>query len=689
MTRHNIGPARLATRACVLVLWLASVVGGSAAADETASVPADSGARIIVKFRPRVPAASAGEAKPDAAPAESALALAARQGVALRQSRRHAANLQQLQKDPQSAGGSATAALARLRADSAVEYAELDVRRHVSSLPNDPLYPQQWYLQSTSVAPSAIDAEDAWDLSTGSAGIVIADIDTGVLFDHPDLKRTSAGGRILPGYDFISDPTEANDGDGRDPDASDPGDWVTDAETRTQAFNGCDTSPSSWHGTRVAGILGAETDNSDGIAGETWNAWILPVRALGKCGGYDSDILPAMLWAAGIHVDGVPDNPYPAKIINLSIGAPGDCPSAYQDVIDQLSARGVLVVVAAGNEGGPVDAPADCSGVAAVTGLRQAGTKVGFSNLGPEITLGAPGGNCVNTSPGSACLYPIDTTSDTGTTTPADYSYTDQTDYSVGTSFSAPIVSAIAALMLSVDGNLSPAQLIARLKEGTLPFPAAVDSSVPECRVPTGPNDLQIAECRCTTSTCGAGMANALGSVRAALRPIAAVAVPASVSPGQDIELSAAGSGAACGHSIAAYRWSVVDDGGSGTGVSSPDTAQTSVTAPASGSLTVRVTVTDDAGLEDSADVTIQANSAVTDAPATAGSTACLAAISSSPPDSSAPPPSSPPASQPTGTTPKPTASSGGGGGGAADPLALLGMLVLLLGRRARKERLD
>ncbi|HEX5421399.1 MAG TPA: S8 family peptidase, partial [Gammaproteobacteria bacterium] len=442
MTRNNKGRGRSAVPAwAALGLCLAAIVSGAAVADETGSVAdSGSGARIIVKFRPRVQAPRAGEAKPQAAEADAALALAARHGVELRQSRRLASNLQLLQIDPQSAGESVGAALARLRADSAVEYAELDVRRHPRALPDDPLFSQQWYLQSTSVAPSAIDAEDAWDLSEGSAGIVIADVDTGVLFDHPDLKRTSEGGRILPGYDFVTDPAAANDGDGRDPDAADPGDWVTDAETRTQKFGGCDAEDSSWHGTRVAGILGADTDNADGIAGETWKAWILPVRALGKCGGYDSDILPAMLWAAGIHVDGVPDNPFPAKIVNLSIGAPGACPAAYQDVIDQLSARGVLVVVAAGNEGGPVDAPADCSGVAAVTGLRQAGTKVGFSNLGPEITLGAPGGNCVNTAPGTACLYPIDTTSDTGTTTPAAFSYTDQTDFSVGTSFSAPIV---------------------------------------------------------------------------------------------------------------------------------------------------------------------------------------------------------------------------------------------------------
>ena len=113
----------------------------------------------------------------------------------------------------------------------------------------------------------------------------------------------------------------------------------------------------------------------------------MPVRVLGKCGGRDSDILEAMAWAGGIHVAGVPDNPYPAKIENLSLGSSGPCSAAYASVIGELAARGVLVVASAGNEGGPVGSPANCAGAAAVTGLRHVGTKVGFASLGPQVAV--------------------------------------------------------------------------------------------------------------------------------------------------------------------------------------------------------------------------------------------------------------------------------------------------------------
>ena len=174
---------------------------------------------------------------------------------------------------------------------------------------------------------------------------MIADIDTGVRFDHPDLLRAGLGGRLLPGYDFVAEdqsPTNgaalntfliANDGDGWDPDPSDPGDWINSSDqANTTLFpaTDCAIADSSWHGTRVVGILGALTNNGVGLAGMTWNPYLLPVRALGKCGGYDSDIIAGMHWAAGLSVTGVPDNPYPARIINLSLGGPGSCPSCLR-----------------------------------------------------------------------------------------------------------------------------------------------------------------------------------------------------------------------------------------------------------------------------------------------------------------------------------------------------------------------
>jgi serine protease len=270
-------------------------------------------------------------------------------------------------------------------------------------VPSDSLYNSQWYLQSTQ--PSGIRADGAWDTTVGSAGTVIAVLDTGVRFNHPDLGHAEQGGKLLAGYDFIDGESStsflvANDGNGRDADPSDPGDWIDTGDQQKSAFAGCPLSDSSWHGTRVSGIIGALTDNGIGMAGINWNAWVLPVRVLGKCGGFDSDIIAGMRWAAGLSVSGVPDNPHPANIINMSLGADGDCPAPYVDVVNELSARGVVVMVAAGNDGTAVDSPANCPGVMAVVGLRHAGTKVGFSSLGLDAGIGAPGGNCINTAPG-------------------------------------------------------------------------------------------------------------------------------------------------------------------------------------------------------------------------------------------------------------------------------------------------
>lgn len=580
---------------------------------------------FLVKFLPTGVAMSRAQQRkpgipPTAVPAQvtanDVQSLASRSSLTLRHFRRITDGLHLVQVTS-TQGESTATILARLRSDPAVESVDIDERRYPHAMPDDPLYANQWYEQN--LQPAAIDAVTAWDTTTGRSDIVIADLDTGVRFDHPDLGP-AGGPRLLAGYDFITNPLVANDGDGRDPDASDPGDWVTSADTQTAQFKGCTAQNSTWHGTRTAGILGAIANNSTGIAGVTWGARILPLRVLGKCGGLDSDILDAMRWAAGLHVDGVPDNANPARIINMSLGGTGTCPSAEQIVINEVLALGVLVVVSAGNEGGPVDAPANCVGVAGVAGLRNAGTKVGYSSLGPEIALAAPAGNCVSSN---ACLYPIDTTVNAGTTTPTINGYTDQLNPSLGTSFSAPIVSGIAALMSSLNSNLTAPQLIARLKEGSATFPVSSDSTVPNCHVPASSADLQGSECNCTTQTCGAGMANAAGAVKAALRPIAALAVPAAVSAGQNVTLSTASSAAACGHTIAGYSWSVVSS--PTTAVQGANTPVATVVAPASGSITVQVTVTDDAGLTDTAQVVVTSTAATTSAPASANNATCPA----------------------------------------------------------------
>jgi serine protease len=649
----------------LVVLACAGLVAPAALAAAAAPPPASDG--FLVKLR-----ASSGSSGYEAAPGRIA-ALAARHGLDATQVR-HIFSGIHLLRVRQAAAASPQQALALLRADPEVEYVELNERRYPFAVPDDTLFDSQWYLQSAQ--PAAIDAVSAWNVTTGSPGLVIADLDTGVRFDHPDLRNAQAN-RLLPGYNLISNAAVANNGYGRGPDASDPGDWISASDLKNAQFAGCPIANSSWHGTRVSGILGAISNNDAGIAGTTWAGWIEPVRVLGKCGGYDSDIIAGMAWAAGDQVTGVPDNPYPARIINMSLGATGPCPASYQQMVDELLAQGVLIVVSAGNEGGPVDAPANCIGAMGVAGLRQVGTKVGYSSLGPEVALAAPAGNCVNSAAGEPCLFSIVTTTNSGTTVPATNTYTDQYNYNVGTSFSAPLVSAIAGLMLAVNGNLTPPQLISRLQAGTQPFPVSSDPTVPNCHVPAGPDDLQTGECNCTSNTCGAGMANANGAVLEALRPIAALRVPATFGPGSTVSLDASGSAAACNATIVSYQWTVVQPATQPPSISNANSAHASIVAPAPpASYTLLLTVTDNQGRTDSASLTIAASSATTPAPAAAGDNACLAAVAYD---------VGPPAS----STDSGSGGGGGGGGGGLDPWTLLALagLAVRCAARARYSR--
>jgi serine protease len=563
-------------------------------------------------------------------------------------------------------GLSAAEALARLRADPALEYVSIDHRRfpHATN-PNDSLFAGQWYLKATEV--SAVNAIDAWDRELGSAGVVIAVLDTGVLYDHPDLGRGDRGGKLLPGYDFVSASHMTNDGGGRDADPSDPGDWVDSTDKADTVYSNCELTSSSWHGTRVAGMIGAITNNSSGVAGLGWNSYILPVRVLGKCGGNDSDILAGMRWAAGLPVAGVPLNPTPARILNASFGSSGACEPSYQDVVAELTARKALLVISAGNEGTVVSSPANCTGVAAVAAIRHAGSKVGFSSLGPEVTIAAPGGNCVNIN-GGPCLFSLDTTSNVGIDRPGTHNFTDQINSNLGTSFSAPIISGIAALMVSRNGNLSTRDLLARLREGARPFPASVADApdIPTCHVPADDQDVQLAQCLCTTDTCGAGMADAANAVEAADRPIAAIALPASVSPGQNVTLNASSSAAACGRTLTGYAWTVVAPIASPPAIVDASSANATVVAPATGSITLRVTITDNQNRTDSAEVLIEPNRASSAAAANAGGTACLAAITSGPTPGASP-------------NPSPTPGGGGGGGRGGGGGGSLGVTALFL----------
>jgi serine protease len=530
-------------------------------------------------------------------------------------------------------GISSAALAARLAQDPEVEFAVPDERLRRLRVPSDPLYlaggaagpaAGQWYLRPPSATtPASINAEPAWDLTIGDPNVVIAVLDTGARYDHADLA-----GKLLPGHDMITDPVIANDGDGRDSDASDPGDWVSASEAGQPPFADCEPSPSSWHGTRVAGIVAAATDNGVGMAGTGWNIRVLPVRVLGKCSGLSSDIIAGMRWAAGIAVPGVPDNPVAnrAKVLNLSLGGEGPCSAAYQNAVNEIIALGKIVIAAAGNSAGrAVGRPANCIGVIGVTALRHIGTKVGFSDLGPEITIAAPGGNCVNLTPGD-CLYPIIATSNAGPTTPEAGSsiYTDSSNISVGTSFSSPMVAAAVGLMASVRPSIAQAE-VRMLLQGTaraFPFRGAPDDAttgpITACVAPTTTDQLQ---CYCTTSLCGAGMLDAASAVAATIGLLPRIGVsPAAPRAGDTVTLTSAATLLPAGRTAASFAWTLVDGGGIASGFASATNADTATLVPsAAGAFTVRLTVIDDQGLSASAETTVAVAAAPAPPPPSGG----------------------------------------------------------------------
>ncbi len=591
------------------------------------SVPsAAAHARVIVKYREGSTLTQAQALSPAAQHTMRAQALGRRIGMQLESGR----GLSERSQVVVARGMTSAQLAARIGAERDVEYAVADERKYIVAVPNDPLYVSraisgmtggpdvgQWYLKppgaagtAARTAPSAINAEQAWDLTTGSASIVVAVLDTGLRFDHPDLQ----GGNVLPGYDMVSaddalgtDFRTANDGNGRDADASDPGDFVTSAEASdgTSPLFQCRVESSSWHGTQTLGLIGATTNNGVGIAGLGRSVRVMPVRVLGKCGGYDSDILAGMRWAAGLNVPGLPANPNPARVVNLSLGGTGSCNAAYATETANLNAAGVVVVASAGNSAGhAVNTPANCAGVIAVAGIRHLGTKVGFSDLGPQIAISAPGGNCVNIGNNEPCLYPMVTTTNAGTTTPvAGGIYSDAFVASLGTSFASPLVAGTAALMLSVQPGLTPAEVKGKLQATARPFPtAAVDeggAAVPMCTAPNGADQLQ---CVCTTGLCGAGMLDVRAAVLATMSVQARISIDtAAPTAGSPVVLSSS-SLVGNGRSISTYQWTLVDGGGIVTAFAGAANASTVTLLPTgAGTFSVRLTTTDDVGVASTA----------------------------------------------------------------------------------------
>ncbi len=540
----------------------------SAAQAQTQDVAAEAEARVIVRFKPAAQSVLAkplsmrsGEVEARSVAQQRTHSLALRSGLGVLQS---GLSLDARTHVVKARGIDSQTLAKRLAADPEVELVAVDQLRKRALVPNDPLYPAgaatqgpaagQWYLRApTSEVVSSINAPAAWDRSTGSSSVIVAVLDTGIRKDHPDLA-----GQIVGGYDMVAYSSSsslalaiANDGNGADADASDPGDWVTQAEVDARTLGSQCTSDdvgnSSWHGTRVAGLIAAASNNGLGMAGVAWNSKILPMRVLGKCGGYDSDIIAAMRWAAGLSVPGLPTNPNAARVLNLSLGGSGSCAATsstgvlYRETMSELTAMNVVVVAAAGNSAGlAVGVPGNCPNVISVTGLRHVGSKVGFSSIGPEVTLSAPGGNCVNLS--GPCLYPIVSTGNSGTQGPRlseDYYIS-----GVGTSFSTPLVAGTVALMLAQQPSLTPAQVRSALVSTARPFVTSGGGTPGEappqaCQAPTASEQL---ECYCTTSTCGAGMLDAAAAV-AAVSPV--VVTPPTPTPTPSAGDSGGGGGGA------------------------------------------------------------------------------------------------------------------------------------------------
>ena len=344
-----------------------------------------------------------------------------------------------------------------------VAFVEIDAWNEPFTIePSDPKYPDMWHYKGNDEWGANV--KEAWNLGYTGKGVNVGVIDSGIT-DHPDLKRN-----IIPdsGYDFVSREDYSRDGDGRDANPADEGDWTAAGEcnSRNKGYD------SRWHGTHVAGIIGAEW-NDDGVAGTAKDAKIVPIRTMAKCGGLTSDIADGLAWAAGVEISGVPTNTHPADILNLSLGNNQPCGNVYQTAIDRANAKGARIFVSAGNSNQDtfLFEPASCKGVITVASTGPEGRKASYTNHGGEVDIAAPGGdqNYIDYSDLKAKkdeARGIWSTLNTGKTTPEEPSIAAYD----GTSMATPLVAGVAAMMLEANPNLTTDEIRQVLQETAKDF---------------------------------------------------------------------------------------------------------------------------------------------------------------------------------------------------------------------------
>lgn len=502
----------------------------------------------------------------------------------------------------------------RLRLDPAIASVEIDEYVFPLLSPNDSFWNDSreplWHLKPpTTERPGGANLTAAWDVSTGR-DVVIAVIDTGIT-THLDLDTN-----IIRGHDFISADSDgsflvANDGNGRDTDPSDPGDWIDDNDLTKAVFSSssaaCRKANSSWHGTHVAGTIGAVTGNNSGTVGIAHQGKVLAIRALGKCLGYGSDITDAIRWAAGAQPAsgswsdlGIPTNATPAKVINLSLGSTSSsCSSSRQNAITAARAMGAVVVAASGNDSrATISSPANCSGVIAVTAHTVEGDKASYANYGTGTTLSAPGGgsctttilNCLpqGSSGAAGTIWRLITsTTNDGDTAPNAAVYAGKS----GTSMATPHVSGVAALLFSAMPTLTVDSVRNLLTASAREFPAGTFCA--------GKID----------NPCGAGMLDATRAMQRleALTPILmAQANAALVENGATVTLTGSATPKAGGNTNLTYRWQQL--AGASVTLSSTTTTQTTFTAPNGSRMSFRLTATDGDGFSASKTVDVRSN---------------------------------------------------------------------------------